>query len=87
MQVRALTGASRWRHGQGVDIDACEHAGGARELLRPLLVLPAAVCSMLDRWRPRRPAQEALISGTQTGTTGTAQSHKQFSTAGVCSRL
>ena len=83
MQVRALTGASRWRH-SGVDIDPCEHAGGARELLRPLLVLSAAVCSMLDRRRPRRPAQQALISGTQTAH-GLLPSnfHKRFSTRTV----
>ena len=29
----------------------------------------AAICSITDQRRPRRPAQEALISGTQTATT------------------
>ena len=54
---------------EDVDISQDGRAGGEGEPLLLLLVLHAAICSITDQRRPRRPAQEALISGTQTATT------------------
>ena len=54
---------------EDIDISQDGRAGGEGEPLLLLLVLHAAICSITDQRRPRRPAQEALISGTQTAIT------------------
>ena len=54
---------------EDVDISQDGRAGGEGEPLLLLLVLHAAICSIIDQRRPRHQCQEALISGTQTATT------------------
>jgi hypothetical protein len=55
---------------EDVDISQGGRAGGETEPLLLLLVVHAAICSSIDQRRPRHQCQEALISGTQTATTG-----------------